>query len=355
MQIDFILGKIGSKLPPPIGNWLIYRSFLKRSLYKEMWGGGIYKNNLDYALRNNLSIEELSDTRFVKRLSKDIISSYLQLEATPEEYFVFGFRNKSLLERKAYLTNMTKDKILIDRIGWDKIYRLRDKYKLYQLLPELFRRDVCVISSVNDKARYEDFILRNNSYIAKPLDGMCGRGVAIYSGNHFNDLIENGKWILEELVHQIPEMARFNQSSVNTVRLPSFMKNGKFIPIAPFFRTGRQGSIVDNGAAGGVFAAIDVQTGEIISDGFDENNRSYESHPDSRIQFKGFQIPLWSDLLNVAEYAHQKLSDQRYIAWDFALTDKGWTLIEANSMGQFLWQYATKIGIRQTFLQLMAE
>ena len=36
-----------------------------------MWGG-IYKNNLDYALRNNLSIEELSDTRFVKKLSKDI-------------------------------------------------------------------------------------------------------------------------------------------------------------------------------------------------------------------------------------------------------------------------------------------
>ncbi len=319
----------------------------------EMWGGGIYRDNLIHALRENLSEVELKNEKLVKDLTKDIVRSYLDLKATPEEYFVFGFRTKNRGQRSLYLTNMEKDLILMEKISQEKILRLRDKEALFKLLPDFFKRDLCVVKEKADCSAYVEFVSKHERYFIKPLDGMCGRGAEIKSGDCFDELLGKGRWIVEELVIQVKEFSQFNPDSVNTVRLPTFWKDGEFIPLAPFLRTGRKGSIVDNGAAGGVFCAIDELTGQVITCGFDENNHQYEAHPDSGIRFKGYMIPRWEELLETARRAHERLSDQKYSAWDCALTARGWTLIEANSMGQFLWQYATKQGIRDRFLELM--
>lgn len=326
---------------------------MRSGYHGEMWGGGIYSENLARAINQNLRAEELCDFTTVEALRRDMVMSYLNMGIIPEEYFVFDFRHKSISERREYLSNQMKDKILIQRIGWEKIGRLRDKYMLYSLLPDLFGRDICRVESEDDRENYCSFILRHPDYFAKPVDGMCGRGTGIYHGDCFEELLSRGRWVLEEIILQDKRLAEFNQSSVNTVRLPTFFKDGCFEAFAPFFRTGRAGSIVDNGAAGGVFAAIDAANGCIISDGFDEANHSYDVHPDSGKRFNGFVIPQWGDLISAAKDAHSRLADQQYIAWDFALTPKGWILVEANSMGQFLWQYATKRGVKKRFMELM--
>lgn len=349
-QLKSLVFKI---LPPPITNTLKIKRFKQYGFYQEMWGGGIYADNVVKALSANLSKEELANKRLVNSITNDLVKCYLTYAATPEEYFAFEFRNKSHKEREKYLTNMNKDKILIDKIGWSKIMRLRDKQETYRLLHEFFMRDVCFVDSESDRNRYLEFVGKHKKYFVKPIDGMCGKGAAIIEGDKFDKLLSQGRWIAEELVEQTAEIAQFNSSSINTVRLPTFFKDGKFTILAPFFRTGRKGSIVDNGGAGGIFAALDSTTGKIISDGHSELNEIYIKHPDTEISFKGFVIPHWNDLLEKAHQAHAKLSDQRYIAWDFALTPQGWKLIEANSMGQFLWQYATKTGVREAFLKLM--
>lgn len=94
-------------------------------------------------------------------------------------------------------------------------------------------------------------------------------------------------WIIEEKVRQSDKMARWNNSSVNTVRLPAVLNNNVFTVISPFLRTGRNGSIVDNAGAGGVFACIDPVTGIIQTDGYDEYMNSYKEHPDSKVKFMG--------------------------------------------------------------------
>ncbi len=355
MDIRYILNNLAIRvLPPPISNTLKYRQFLHNGYNVEMWGGGIYSDNLRRALRCNLTDKELQNKRFISRISKDIILSYILLKATPEEYFVFEFRNKSHQQRLEYLTNWEKDLVLMRKIPEELIKRLRDKWKTYILLKDIYQREAIRVTDSTDANKYHDFISRHDTYIAKPLEGMCGRGVGIFSGDRFNEIFSKGSWILEEVVTQSATLACFNPESVNTVRFPTFYKNGVFTPFAPFFRTGRKGSVVDNGGAGGVFSALDVKTGYIITDGFDEDNKRYELHPDSGVKFKGFRIPQWKELIETARKAHEHLSNQQYIAWDFALTDKGWVLIEANSMGQFLWQYATKKGVRNKFLELMS-
>ena len=61
----------------------------------------------------------------------------------------------------------------------------------------------------------------------------------------------------------------------------------------------------------------------------------------------GFAIPAWDDLLSLAEKLAKVVPEQKYVGWDFALTDNGWILVEGNTRGQFLHQYCEKKGCRK--------
>ena len=149
-------------------------------------------------------------------------------------------------------------------------------------------------------------------------------------------------------------MRKWNYSFVNTVRIPTVLTSKGFYVLGCFLRTGRKGAIVDNAGGGGIFAAIDDKSGMVISDGHDEYGHSYVSHPDSNIQFKGFQLPDWQSVIDIAEKAHRGMPHHRYIAYDFAHTDSGWILIEGN-WGQFLSQFASGVGLKDEFIKYMNE
>lgn len=356
MNMSYIVKRLLLGLAPaPVRRMYSVRKFMRDGYHKEMWGGGVYKDNLEKALSANLSQDFLDNPAYIKKLREDIVSCYIELGATPEEYFAFGFEGMPKSQREKFLTNKFKDIMLLTKVKEEYISRLKDKYTLYQLLSEYFKRDVCPIRFDEDRQLFDEFLRNNPRYFAKQIDGQCGKKADVLEGNQFERLLNEGKWILEQIIEQDEILAQFNRTSVNTVRLPAFLIDGNFYPVGPFFRTGRRGSIVDNGGAGGVFAAIDAETGLIISDGFDENNNSYECHPDSSVKFKGFQIPKWDELINLASQAHRKVPENRYVAWDLALTPKGWVLVEANGMGQFLWQYATKTGLKDQFVNMMSR
>ena len=76
-------------------------------------------------------------------------------------------------------------------------------------------------------------------------------------------------------------MSQWNSSSVNTVRIPTFLTSKGFSVAEPFLRTGRAGEIVDNAGAGGIFAVINPSDGCIITDGVDEAGHTYVHHPNS--------------------------------------------------------------------------
>lgn len=193
---------------------------------------------------------------------------------------------------------------------------------------------------------------------AKPLSASFGNGAHVIKiANRaeavaaFDRLSKGGEWIVEERIIQSSEMSAWNESSVNTVRLPCFLSsNGTFHALAPVLRVGRKGSVVDNAGGGGIIACIDERNGIITTNGQDEAGLEYLAHPDSNRKFKGWQIPKWKELLAFAEEIHRNcLSSHRYIGFDFALTDNGWVVIEGN-WGQFLNQYVDHRGIKNEFL-----
>jgi hypothetical protein len=131
-------------------------------------------------------------------------------------------------------------------------------------------------------------------------------------------------------------MARFNPSSVNTVRCPTF-RTVRGIELAPCrFRVGQAGSFVDNAGSGGILAGVDPKTGVVFTTGRDEYCHEYVTHPQSGLRFEGFRLPDWEELVASVKEMHELFPNMGYISWDMAHTDRGWVIIEANGSGQFI-------------------
>ena len=153
-------------------------------------------------------------------------------------------------------------------------------------------------------------------------------------------------YIMEEVIKQNPEMARFHPESVNTVRIPTIRTGDRVRVVIPFMRTGRGSSIVDNAGAGGIICALDVEEGSIIA-AADEHGNRYDKHPDTGEMLIGFKVPRWDEAKQMAVELAAVVPDNRYAGWDLALTENGWVLVEANARGQFVTQIATKKGFRK--------
>lgn len=319
-----------------------------------------YEKTVNEAIRRYLPNATELERRKIK---KDIKGCYLKYKVSPTEYFLFDFRNKKPEQRKEYLADkfiyMTMAKV-VGRKWHDE--QLEDKFNFYQLAKDYFKRDVMLVSSEMDRVNFEEFSLEVKDIIIKPNSSACGNGIHVAhvhtkeeANNVFNETIKSGgEWIVEEFIHQSEEMASWNSSSVNTIRISSFLNGRGFFVLCPFIRTGRKGAVVDNGGQGGLYAAIDPNTGVILTNGKDELCNVYCEHPDSHIVYKGWQIPQWNDLLKLTEEVHrQKFPKHRYIGWDFAHTDKGWVLVEGN-WGEFIAQQSTmERGYKKEFMKLI--
>ena len=293
-----------------------------------------------------------------------MLDEFFESGMRPDEFLSYSFDTKSKSQRLCYMSQREKDKILIEYYkpnGNRLINQLRDKYLFYTLARPYFQRDVISISSAGDLDTFMEFCKKHSHFICKANNSGCGVGIMIREVEGpaeakllFNELISQGTWIIEELISQDAKLAALNPSSVNTVRFPSFRHGNHVVADFALLRSGRAGSVVDNAAQGGVFASIDVQSGMVISNGYDELGHCYNTHPDSEVSFKGFQIPEWSELLNMARQAHLSLpDDQVYVAFDCALSDKGWVIVEGNWGDLFMQQISLGRGLKQEFLNLL--
>ena len=51
---------------------------------------------------------------------------------------------------------------------------------------------------------------------------------------------------------------------------------------------------------GGLFAEVDIDNGIIRHNAVNYQNKEYVVHPDTQVQFLGFQIPMWDDICNLS-------------------------------------------------------
>lgn len=98
-------------------------------------------------------------------------------------------------------------------------------------------------------------------------------------------------------------------------------------------RVGGIGSTTDNFHSGGVGYPIDIQHGIVKGAGADMMGVRHVIHPGTDIVVVGFKIPRWNSLVEFVNRAAQKIPEARLIAWDVAITENGFDMVEGNYDG----------------------
>jgi len=181
---------------------------------------------------------------------------------------------------------------------------------------------------------FKAFCIKHPKLFAKPIEIGQGAGIRIIEVKNnieeiFNEC-KDEKLIIEEIVVQHPEMAAFNSSGVNTLRICTLLKaDGNPLVTNATIRISRAGSIMSNG---GLQAAIDIKTGKVTTNGFNKKREPFEVHPDSGKRFKDFQVPLWDEVIKATTESAKMLPNVRHIGWDIAITaDDNVEFIEGNT------------------------
>lgn len=368
LSFENLLKYLVRMLYPQINIDLFVNLYVKKTKLNVLTHGNlILGEQIDKYTHKYFKADLLNDKEFMSKVVMDISKCFLLYDMTVREYFNFDIANKNHNQRKEFLTLKLKDEEVIKSLGkeWHKyFFVLKDKNIFYNKAKKWFKRSACKIENESDLSAFSNFADIHKVFIAKPSQGSHGWGAKIINMEEYNNsvatafksLLETGtSWIVEELIQQDEMMSQWNESSVNTLRIPSILTSkGSHYIFYPYFRVGRKGSIVDNAGSGNPYALIDSGTGIICTDGMDEYGSKFVEHPDSHIPFKGFQIPQWGELMTLCEEIHKTvLADHRYVGFDFALSKKGWVVVEAN-WGTFTAQQSLLgRGIKNEFLTYM--
>lgn len=179
-----------------------------------------------------------------------------------------------------------------------------------------------------------------DALFAKPTASSKGQGAEIIRFSDFKDereifeYISSKKYmIFEELIKQHHDLAKLSDSSVNTVRVVTIVDKGVCHIVFTMLKMGVD-NFVDNLTGGGIVADVDPQTGIIRTNGFNKATEEFEKHPVSGTVIKGFQIPLWEELLDMCKAAAMRLADKNIglVGWDVAIGEDKIYLVEGNSI-----------------------
>lgn len=137
-------------------------------------------------------------------------------------------------------------------------------------------------------------------------------------------------FVVQECIKQHSSMARFNPTSINTLRVTSLYLNGKFTALSTTLRFGKKGSIVDNLGAGGIIIGVN-DNGQLKDFGYDINYNKYTEYND--ITFKDTIIEQIPYILKQIEYNHiHNFSLCKLIGWDICINENNEPIIiEINS------------------------
>lgn len=255
------------------------------------------------------------------------------------EYFYYEFYNKSFFARNSFLSVAKHTWITAYQINNGDKSLFAQKNNAYNTYKQYYHREVISIELPSEAQELRTFAQKHGKFILKPLDESEGHGIRIWhtdmydSETQLQQIAQSalGRVIIEELIQQNTDMASFHPASVNTIRYVVDYNEKGVNRLWAIIRMGVGNSYIDNTSAGGICAAIDLETGIIISQGVRRNGERYISHPDSGKQIIGTRIPKWEELNKMIEFLRPIDSPVHLVGWDFALSTSGWCIVEGNA------------------------
>jgi len=325
---------------------------LKRTLYL-----GYYLKQLDRSLFDrflNYTIEKTGRTK--ASVMSDITRCVYRYNISILEYFQFRFYELPDKQRREWAGTgyMYEYQLKMNPIKAREI--LDDKRLFYKKYNEFFVHRAADSEDLKDVDIAKQLIGNGSGKIVfKASDGKCGAQVEIREGLDFTSatilpfMKENEYDLVEEFIDQHPEINRMSPSAVNTIRIFTQLNEQDEAEILGCRFRISVNSPVDNMAAGNLAAPVDECTGVVSGPGVysDITKEDCELHPVTGVKILGFQIPFWSETIQMVKKAALKHPENRSIGWDVVITKQGPGLIEGNhDWCKLLWQLPVKKGLK---------
>ena len=136
--------------------------------------------------------------------------------------------------------------------------------------------------------------------------------------------------IIQEPIKQHADMAALNASSVNTMRIMTWLDGNEVKVLLTIVRIGVGGDRVDNNAYGGFFCKVN-EDGSLGSRGYFHGGRQIDRHPEHGYLLSAMKIPNLDKAYELVKRAHPAISHFRIAGWDVAICEDGEpTLVEVN-------------------------
>ena len=211
------------------------------------------------------------------------------------DYDLFEMYNLTEDERDTYITRGRNNDLIKKYNNPEYGHFFRNKTEFNTLFKKYVKRD-WIIAKYAMKDKVLDFINKHQVFMAKPINGTCGKGIEKINLKDYSNALEvyeyltsdNKEFELEELIIQGKEVNKIYPDAVNTVRIVTILDDFDTPHvICAYFRIGN-GKHVDNFNSGGMVAPVDEETGIVIDKAIDKNKNLYDKHPLTNAQIKGF-------------------------------------------------------------------
>lgn len=265
----------------------------------------------------------------------DMLWAAVRHETAFQDYFDWDFHLLTRRERETFMTHPKSNHLALRLNAVEHRATFADKARFnVRFAPYLGREWLDLRTASHDELAA--FLTRHERVVAKIADSLGGDGIAAYSSAEISDVeafrsdrLAHRQVLLEQFLTQHSEMARLNASSVNTLRIVSYLDDaGVARTLARVLKMGNGGD-VDNFSDGGMYTMLD-EHGVAHFAAFDGAGRVFREHPLSGTSIIGFAVPNWDAVQALVDALAHEVPEIRYVGWDIAITPGGAAVIEGN-------------------------
>lgn len=264
----------------------------------------------------------------------DMLIWYVFYGATLTDYLNYEFYKRSFKERIKYAVVRTQNKFYkkVSPAEYKEFFTIKPNF--LENFKDYVGRSYFIPEYGLDKLK--NFLKDNKEFMVKPIDGLGGQDVKkikssdIKNKEEYLEYLKDNRMFLEELIIQHKKMNTLCPSSVNTIRIMTFVNNGRSEILWAGLRVGNGVYEVDNFHKGGMGVSIDTKTGRLKGVAIDKDLNHFKKHPTTNIYFNNYEIPYWKEVKELVlktALVNQKI---QVVGWDVAITKNGPVLVEGN-------------------------
>lgn len=287
----------------------------------------------------------------------DMVWSSVRHEIAFQDYAEWDFHSLTARERRTYMTSAKSNHLSRRLNAVEQRPIFADKSLFNQRFRDYIGREYLDLRECGADELVA-FVARHSRVVAKVADSLGGNGIDVFTTMGLHDLeafrgerLASRQVLLEQFLVQHPEMMRLNPTSVNTLRIVTYLDEAGVVhTLARVLKMGNGGD-VDNFKAGGMYTLLDEQ-GVARYPAIDGEDRAFDVHPLTGTPIIGFAVPNWSAVRHLVEAIAHEVPQIRYVGWDIAITPDGAAVVEGNYNTGVFQLKPSVTGVRRGLLPL---